>query len=56
VILAKSEDELQIATLQLSNIMTTYNLEISHDKSKIMAFHGKYQIKSKIIQNNKTTE
>jgi hypothetical protein len=32
VIFAKSEDELQVATLQLGDIMATYNLEISYDK------------------------
>jgi hypothetical protein len=41
VIFTKSEDELQMATLQLSNIMATYNLETSHDKRKNMAFCGK---------------
>jgi hypothetical protein len=56
VIFTKSEDELQMATLQLNNIMATYNLEISHDKMKNMAFCGKYQIRSKIILNNKTIQ
>jgi hypothetical protein len=36
--------------------MATYNLEMSHDKTKNMAFCGKYQIRSKIILNNKTTQ
>jgi beta-xylosidase len=53
VIFTKSKDELQMATLQLNNIMATYNLEISHDKTKNMAFCGKYQIRSKIILNKK---
>jgi hypothetical protein len=56
VIFGESEDELQMATLQLSNIMATYNLEISHDKTNIMAFHGKHQIRSKIILHSNTIE
>jgi hypothetical protein len=32
VMFAKSEDELQLAKLQLSNIMVTYNLEILYYK------------------------
>jgi hypothetical protein len=36
--------------------MATYNLEISHDKTKNMAFCGKYQIRSKITLTNKTIE
>jgi hypothetical protein len=54
VIFTKSKDKLQMATLQLSNIMATYNLEISHDKTKNVSCCGKYQIRSKIILNNKT--
>jgi hypothetical protein len=56
VIFTKSEDELQMATLQLNNIMETYRFEISHDKTKNKAFCGKHQIRSKVILNNKTIE
>jgi hypothetical protein len=35
VIFAKSEDELQMATLQINNVFATYSLDISHDKRKI---------------------
>jgi hypothetical protein len=55
MIVTKSEDELKMVTLQLNNIIATYNLEISHDKMKSIAFCGKYQIRSKIILNKKTT-
>jgi hypothetical protein len=41
VIFIKSVDELQMATLQLSNIMAIYNLEILYDNAKNMAFHDK---------------
>jgi hypothetical protein len=56
VIFTKSEDGLQMATLQLHNIMVTYNLEILHDKTNNMAFCGKYQISAKIILNTKIIE
>jgi beta-xylosidase len=56
VIFTKSKDKLQTATLQLNNIMTTYNLEISHDKTKNMAFCGKYQIRSNIILKSKKSK
>jgi hypothetical protein len=42
-----SKDELQSATLQLSNIMATYNLKI-YDQTKNTVFCGKYQTRSKI--------
>jgi hypothetical protein len=45
-----------MATLQLNNIMATYNLEISHDKTESMAFCGECQIRSNITLNNETTE
>jgi hypothetical protein len=45
-----------MATLQLNNLMATYNLEILHDKTKNMALCSKYQIRSKIILNNKIIE
>jgi hypothetical protein len=43
VIFAKSVDELQMAALQLSNVMANCNFEIC-DKMD-MAFCGKYQIR-----------
>jgi hypothetical protein len=55
-IFAKPEYELQTDTVQLGNKMATYNLEISYDKRKNMAFRGKDQIRSKTILNKKTTE
>jgi hypothetical protein len=54
VLFAKSGDELQMFTLHCSNIMATYNLQISYDETKNMAFHVKYQISSKIMLNSKT--
>jgi hypothetical protein len=34
--------------------MATYNLEISYNKMKNMAFHRKYHTRSKILLSNKT--
>jgi hypothetical protein len=56
VIFAISEDELHMATLQFTDTQTTCKLKISYDKTKNMTFRGKYQIRSKKILNNKTTE
>jgi hypothetical protein len=55
VIFAKLE-ELQIATLQFSNITTTYNFEVSYDKTKNMILCGKHKNILQIILNNKTME
>jgi hypothetical protein len=49
VIHANSEVELQMATLQLSNKMAAYNLDIQCDKTKNMTFHIKYQIGSNTL-------
>jgi hypothetical protein len=55
VIFSKSEDELQMATLHLSNTMTACDLDLSYNKMN-MVFCGKYQIRSKVMLNNKTIE
>jgi hypothetical protein len=49
VIFAQSENELQM-TIQLLNKTTlNYNLEISINKSTVMAYSGKYTVRSKIM-------
>lgn len=55
-IIAEGEDILQKATYELQWIMAEYNLEISDTKTKVMAFQGRYPIRSKIVVNNKTVE
>jgi hypothetical protein len=40
-------------TQLLNKITLNYNLEISINKSKVMAFKGKYPVRSKIMINNK---
>jgi hypothetical protein len=56
VILAKSENDLQFATQLLYNTTLAYNLEISSNKSKVMAFEGKHPRRSKIVIDNKIIE
>lgn len=56
VVFADKEDKLQLALFQLNKTMSKYNLTVSHEKTKVMAFIGKYQIRSKIILNNMILE
>ncbi|KAJ4433821.1 hypothetical protein ANN_16133 [Periplaneta americana] len=56
VLLALSEDDLQRSIYNLQQVAATYNMEISTDKTKIMAFCGKYPIQSKICLDNKILE
>ena len=53
ILLAKNEDELQIMTYKLKIIAKTYNMEISTEKTKVMAFKGPYPVLSKILLENK---
>jgi hypothetical protein len=48
-IIQESEDELQRAIFKLNKITEEYCWKISVSKTKIMAFLGKYQIRSKIV-------
>ena len=51
IILADSEQDLQRAVFQLKEVTKHFNLEVSTQKSKVMAFKGKYPIRSKIALN-----
>ena len=48
VIIQDSEDKLQISVYVLNQMSKDYNLKISTDKTKIMAFKGKHLMHSKI--------
>jgi len=48
VIIQDSEDKLQKSVYMLNQMSKDYNLEISTDKTKIMAFRGKHLVRSKI--------
>ena len=56
IIIQESEDKLQLAVHRLNQICPEYNLKISLHKTKVMAFQGKYPVRSKIIVNNKPIE
>lgn len=56
LIVADSENSLQIASFKLQQIMEKYNLKISTNKTKIMAFCGNEPIRSKIVLNEKPIE
>ena len=55
-LLASSEDELQRSIHNLKLISEKYSMEISIDKTKIMAFCGKDPVPSKICINNQILE
>jgi len=48
VIIQDSEDKLQKSVYILNQMSTEYNLKISMDRTKIMAFKGKHLVHSKI--------
>ena len=48
VIIQDSEDKLQKFAYILNQMSKDYNLKISTDKTKIMAFKGKHSVGSKI--------
>lgn len=55
-IIQNNEDDLQRSIYRLKILCEDYNLKISKDKTKIMAFEGKETVRSKIIIDNKTLE
>jgi hypothetical protein len=54
--IATSEDELQWAIYNLQKMISDFDMSISTEKTKIMAFLGKDPGRSKICINNKTLE
>ena len=48
LIIQDSEDKLQKSVYILNQMSKDYNLKISMDKTKIMAFKGKHLVRSKI--------
>ena len=48
VIIQDSEDKLQKSVYILNQMSKDYNLKISMDKTKVMAFKGKHSVRSKI--------
>jgi hypothetical protein len=56
VIFTQSENKLQMAIQLLNKTTLNSNLETSINKSKVMAFKGKYLVRSKIMINNNIIE
>jgi len=56
VIISDNEDTLQRALHELNKIILDYNIEISIQKTKNMAFCGKWPIRSKLILCNQPTK
>jgi len=56
VIMADSEDALQISVHKLEMITSKYGLKVSTSKMKIVAFKGRDPMKSKILVNDNIIE
>ena len=56
VLIASSENELQLATHKLNQVNSKYNMKISINKTKVLAFRGKEPIRCKIAIENKPVE
>jgi hypothetical protein len=56
VLIATSEDELQQAIYNLQKTVSDFDMSMSIEKTKIMAFSGKDPVRSKICINNQTLE
>lgn len=55
-IIQETEDDLQRSLHQLNNLCKTYNMKISYNKTKVMAFKGTYPVRTKIIIDNRPIE
>jgi hypothetical protein len=55
-VITTSEDKLQRAIYNLQKTISDFDMSISTEKTKIMAFLGKGPVRSKICMNNKTLE
>ena len=56
VIIQDSEDKLQTAVYKLQNLSKEFKMKISTHKSKVMAFRGKWPVRSKIVLDDMTME
>jgi hypothetical protein len=56
IILQESENALQISVHKLTQIAVEYKLKVSTQKTKTVALHGKYPIRTKILIYNETIE
>lgn len=56
VVIQETENKLQMSIFILKNILEEYGLKMSAQKSKVMAFRGKYPVRSKIAIGNYNLE
>jgi hypothetical protein len=56
VLLAKSEDELRYNVMKLNQVLQSYDVKISTDKTKAMAMEGRQVRRVKIIISGKLIE
>jgi hypothetical protein len=56
VLLAKSEDKLQYNVMKFNQVLQSYDVKISTDKTKAMAMEGRQIRRVKIIINDKVIE
>ena len=55
-VLVEDEDNLQRSLYSLNAIAKEFNMEISIGETKVMAFHGKKPVRSKIVIDGKAIE
>jgi transcription initiation factor TFIIIB Brf1 subunit/transcription initiation factor TFIIB len=56
VIIADTEDNLQKAAHKLNRLITKYGLTTSVQKTKLIAFKGRYPVRTKTVIDNKIIE
>jgi hypothetical protein len=56
ILIQEKEDNLQQSVYTLHNISKEYNFKISIQKTKVMAFKGKFPIRTKIVIDNNILE
>lgn len=56
IVVSRTESELQRAVYELQKVCEKYNFKISLNKTKTMAFQGKYSVRTKIVLNDTPLE
>lgn len=52
ILIARSEEELQLTVNNLQKTVSDFNMKLSSHETKIMAFQGQESIRSKIYTKN----
>ncbi|KAJ4446628.1 hypothetical protein ANN_13325 [Periplaneta americana] len=56
IVVSRTESELQRAVYELQKVCEKYNFRISINKTKTMAFQGKFSVRTKIVLNDTPLE